>query len=267
MTVSVIVAAAGKGERFGGKQNKILEKVSGRPMFLVALELFANRDDVRQTILVVHPDDDAMIKERFGGNLGFMGVQIVTGGPQRTDSIRNALAKVDPAADLVAVHDAVRPCVSQLWLDSVFAEADRTGAAILAYPVHGTLKKVATSTRTEKGPQATLGGEPIPGMAAKARKVHQITETVSRNELWEAQTPQVFRRDILIAAYETADGAATDDAALVEAAGHAVHIVMGDPRNIKVTTRGDLALASAVIGTLPRPKPKRDSNPFAEAQW
>jgi len=267
MKVSVIVAAAGKGERFGGKQNKVFEKVDGRPLFLVTLELFANRDDVCQTILVVNRDDEAMVKERFGGNLGFMGCQIVTGGAERTDSIRNALAHVDEQADLVAVHDAVRPCVSQLWLDEVFAEADRTGAAILAYPVHGTLKKVETSTRTEDGPQAMLGGEPVAGMAAKARKVRRITETVSRAELWEAQTPQVFRRDLLTSAYAAADQSATDDAALVETAGHPVHIVMGDPRNIKITTYGDLKLASAVIRTLPKPKVKRDGNPFGEAQW
>lgn len=267
MKVSVIVAAAGRGERFGGKQNKILAKVAGRPMFLLTLELFANRDDVCQVILVVNGDDEALIKERFGSNLGFMGVQVVTGGAARTESIRNALALVNEEADLVAVHDAVRPCVSQLWLDSVFAEADRTGAAILAYPLHGTLKKVQTSTRTAGGAQATLGGEPVPGMDAKAKKVYQITETVCRDGLWEAQTPQVFRREVLTAAYEQATEAATDDAALVEASGHAVHIVMGDPRNIKVTTRGDLALAAAVIGTLPKPKPKRDGNPFGEAQW
>jgi 2-C-methyl-D-erythritol 4-phosphate cytidylyltransferase len=127
-----------------------------------------------------------------------------------------------------------------VWIDSVFAEAEKTGAAILACPVHGTPKKVSD------------GGV--------------IDETVPREELWEAQTPQVFRRDLLLAAYRDARSA-TDDAALVEAAGHPVSVVMGDPRNIKITTRGDLALAAAVIGTLPRPKPKGGGHPFAEAQW
>ncbi|NLF32151.1 MAG: NTP transferase domain-containing protein [Planctomycetes bacterium] len=267
MKVSVIVAAAGSARRFGGKRNKIFEKVDGRPMFLRTLELFVNRDDVCQTLLVISPDDEAEMKERFGGNLGFMGVRIVLGGPQRTDSIRNALACVDDQADLVAVHDAARPCVSPLWIDAVFAEAERTGAAILACPVHGTLKKVRTTTREPDGPIPMLGGEPLPGTAIRRPKDHQIVQTVSRDELWEAQTPQVFSKKILMDAYAKAADAATDDAALVEAMGRTVHVVMGDPRNVKITVPGDLAVASALIQTLPKPKPKRDAHPFSEAQW
>lgn len=267
MKVSVIVAAAGSGQRFGGKRNKIFEKVDGRPMFLRTLELFANRDDVCQTILVIRSEDEAEVTERFGGNLGFMGVRVVTGGRQRTDSIRNALACVDEAADLVAVHDAARPCVSPLWIDAVFAEAERTGAAILACPLHGTLKKVRTTTRRPDGPVPMLAGEPLPGAAIKQRKDHQIIDTVPRDELWEAQTPQVFFKQVLMDAYAKAPDAATDDATLVEATGTPVHVVVGDPRNLKITVPRDLAVASAMIKTLPKPKPKRDANPFGEAQW
>ncbi|MFW6155109.1 MAG: IspD/TarI family cytidylyltransferase [Planctomycetota bacterium] len=267
MKVSVIVAAAGSGRRFGGKRNKIFERVDGRPMFLRTLELFVNRDDVCQTILVIRDEDEAEVTERFGGNLGFMGVRIVTGGAQRTDSIRKALACVDEQADLVAVHDAARPCVSALWIDAVFAEAERTGAAILACPVHGTLKKVRTTTRRGDGPVPTLGGEPLPGTAIKQRKDREIVETLPREELWEAQTPQVFARQALMDAYANAADAATDDAALVEASGRTVHVVMGDPRNLKITVPRDLAAASAMIKTLPKPKPTRDANPFGEAQW
>ncbi len=267
MKVSVIVAAAGSGRRFGGKRNKIFEKVDGRPMFLRTLELFVNRDDVCQTILVLRDEDTAEVTERFGGNLGFMGVRVVSGGERRTDSIRNALACVDEQADLVAVHDAARPVVSQVWIDAVFAEAERTGAAILACPVHGTLKKVRTTTRQSDGPVPTLGGEPLPGAAIAKRTDRQIVRTVPREELWEAQTPQVFARKVLLDAYAGAPDAATDDAALVEAAGTTVHVVVGDPRNLKITVPSDLAAASAMVKTLPRPKPKRDMNPFGEAQW
>jgi len=237
--VSVIVPAAGSGVRFGAKENKIFQRIKGQPVFIRTLELFTNRDDVVQVQLVVSPADLADMKERFGGNLGFMGVSIVAGGAQRTDSVRNALANVRDDADLVCVHDAVRPCVSSLWVDAVFAQAEKTQAAILAYPIHGTLKKVADKV---------------------------ITETVPRVDLWEAQTPQVFGRDLLRLAYQTATGA-TDDAALVEAMGHPVSVVMGDPRNIKITTPGDLALAEAVIDSLPKPKPKGGDHPFDEARW
>jgi 2-C-methyl-D-erythritol 4-phosphate cytidylyltransferase len=239
--VSVIVAGAGAGKRFGGKRNKIFERIKDQPVFIRALEVFANRDDVCQVQLVISPGDMAEMKSRYGGHLGFMDVTLVEGGPTRPESVRNALERVDEEGELVCVHDAVRPCVSQLWVDAVFAEAQKTGAAILAYPVHGTLKRVSGA--------------------------HVIDETASREDLWEAQTPQVFRKDVLIKAYTGQIEGVTDDAQLVEATGHAVSVVMGDPRNVKITTRSDLALAAAVIGTLPKPKLKGPTHPFAEAQW
>jgi 2-C-methyl-D-erythritol 4-phosphate cytidylyltransferase len=244
MKVSVIVAAAGRGTRFGGRRNKIFERLGGQPVFIRSLELFVNRDDVCQTILVINPDDRELIKERYAANIGFMGVKLVDGGPTRPDSVRNALAQVDQAADLVAIHDAVRPCVSALWIDAVFAEAAKTGAAILAYPIHGTMKKVSDAM--------------------------VVDETVPRAGLWQAQTPQVFKRSIILAAYAkaTADPrTVTDDAQLVEAIGQPVSVVMGDPRNVKITTPGDLALVEAVIDSLPKPKPKPTRGPFEEAQW
>ncbi len=238
--VSVIVAAAGAGKRFGGRQNKIFERIKGQPVFIRTLELFTSRDDVCQIQLVVSAEDMPAMKERFGGNLGFMGVALVQGGAQRSDSVRNALANVAADAELVCVHDAVRPCVSPLWVDAVFAQAQKSGAAILAYPVHGTVKKVGQG--------------------------NVVTSTLPREELWEAQTPQVFRKELLVKAYAGGQ-AATDDAALVEAAGQPVTVVVGDPRNIKITTPGDLAAAEAVIGTLPKPKPKFTGGPFDEARW
>jgi len=239
--VSVIVPAAGAGKRFGGKENKIFQRIKSQPLFIRTLELFTSRDDVIQTQLVAAESDIETLKSRYGGNLGFMGVKLVAGGARRSESVRNALANVDERADLVCVHDAVRPCVSQLWIDAVFAEAEKTGAAILAYPVHGTLKRVS------------------PGKI--------IDQTVPRADLWEAQTPQVFARNVILKAYQADVSAATDDAQLVEAAGHPVSVVLGDPRNVKITTPRDLAMAAAIIDTLPKPKPKGPSHPFAEAQW
>jgi 2-C-methyl-D-erythritol 4-phosphate cytidylyltransferase len=239
--ISVIVPGAGQGKRFGSKGNKIFQRVKDQPLFIRTLEAFTSRDDVCQVQLVVSAEDIEELKERFGGHLGFMGVTVTLGGKERPESVRNALAHVKDEADLVCVHDAVRPCVSPLWIDAVFKEAEKTGAAILAYPVHGTLKKVSGAM--------------------------VIDETVSRGGLWQAQTPQVFRKDVLIRAYQGKIEGVTDDAQLVEAIGHPVSVVMGDPRNIKVTTPADLALAAAVIDTLPKPKPKASSNPFDEAQW
>ena len=236
--VSVIVPAAGSGQRFGGQANKIFQRIKDKPIFIRTLEVFTNRDDVIQTQLVVSAADMDEMKERFGGHLGFMGVSLTAGGDTRAQSVRNALAKVTDEADLVAVHDAVRPCVSALWVDAVFTEAACTSAAILAYPIHGTLKKVSDQMVIDK--------------------------TVDREDLWQAQTPQVFKRELLLQAYASEVGGVTDDAQLVESLGHPVSAVMGDPRNIKITTPDDLALAEAVIDSLPKAKDKRPYHPFAE---
>ena len=104
-------------------------------------------------------------------------------------------------------------------------------------------------------------------MSPKAKKAWVIDETVARTSLWEAQTPQVFRRDLLIDAYAKAQGSATDDAGIVEATGVTVSIVHGDARNVKITTRKDLAMAAAVIGSLPKPKRSTEAHPFGEAKW
>ncbi len=241
--VAVIVPAAGSGERFGGGQNKIFAKIGTQPMFLRTLEAFSSRADVCKIILVCSAADMGDMKERYGGNLGFMGVCLVEGGQTRSQSVRNALAEVPDDAELIAVHDAARPCIAQPWIDAVFAEAAKTSAAMLAVPIHGTIKRVAESGVID----ATLPREEF-------------------NNLYEAQTPQVFSREILQKAYDS-DADATDDAGLVEAIGHPVSVVPGDPRNIKVTTPADLAFATAVIKTLPKPKEKRPFHPFQEGQW
>lgn len=241
---AVIIPAAGKGERFGGGENKIFARLDGRPIFLRTLELFINREDVCQTILVVSGGDMTEMKSRYGANLGFMGVQIAEGGARRFDSVRGALATVREDAEFIAVHDAVRPCAGGNMIDAVFAEAARTGAAILAAPLHGTIKRVSES-----------------GV---------IDTTVPRENLYEAQTPQVFRRELLLDAYANAPEDAqsiTDDALLVERMGHPVSVVKSDPSNLKITAREDITLANAILKARPAAKPVRKLGAFEEAQW
>lgn len=264
--VAVIIPAAGAGRRFGAKGNKIFERLRGQPIFIRTLEAFTCRSDVCQVQLVVSSDDMAEMKSRYGGNLGFMGVSLVEGGATRSDSVRNALAKVDASADLVAVHDAVRPCVAQPWLDAVFAAAERDGAAILAVPVHGTIKKARGESDERPEDAKTFAGFEDVLAKRQPRLRYVVTETLPRQELWEAQTPQVFRRELLEKAYATGDDA-TDDSHLVEKLGHPVTIVVGDVRNVKITTPADLHAAAAFIETLPKPKPKAPSGPFDEARW
>jgi 2-C-methyl-D-erythritol 4-phosphate cytidylyltransferase len=218
--VSVILPAAGSGKRFGVEANKIFQPLCGRAIFLRSIDLFAGRDDVCQILLVTSPGDAVELFERFGEELGALGVELVDGGAQRSDSVRNALARLDDGARFVCVHDAVRPCVAPGRIDAVFQAAAESGAAILACPLHGTIKKADPSG-------------------------HIIT-TVDREGLWEAQTPQVFDKDLLVEAYALG-GQATDDAEMVQRTGREVTVVPSDPNNIKITTQADLAFAEAII--------------------
>lgn len=241
--LSVIVVGAGAGTRFGGDENKIFAHVDGQPCFLKSLQLFVNRDDVVETLLVVSPGDLPQMKTKFSANLGFMGVKLVEGGAERRHSVAAGLAALGDSSDYVAIHDAVRPCVAAEWITAIVDEAVKSGAAIPATPVTATLKRVSAARIVE--------------------------ETVPRAGLWAAQTPQVFRRDLILAAYKAlpADAAPTDDAAVVERSGHAVTIVEGDPRNIKITTKGDLSLAGPILKTLPQPKRGGPMGAFEEAKW
>lgn len=240
--VAVIVPAAGAGKRFGGDVRKPFAQIDNRPVFIRTIELFVNRADVCQMILTVSPQDYEVVKEKYAANLMFMNIRLVQGGAERRDSVRAALAAVDDAAEFVCVHDAVRPCILEEWIDQVFEAAAQSGAAILATPLHGTLKRVRDG---------------------------KIAETVSREGLFEAQTPQVFRKDLLRSAYEALppDAAPTDDAQVVEMAGHVVTIVRGDARNIKITTPGDMVLAGAILKGMTRKAKPATGSPFNEAQW
>jgi len=240
---AVILPAAGQSSRFKDKEKKPFANLDGRAVWLRSAELFVARSDVCQCLIVIAPGDQELFKRRYGANLAFMNVQIVSGGAERFESVANALAQMKPEADFVAIHDAVRPCLTEEQVNTVFARAEKTGAALLGVPVSDTLKQV--------NPQ------------------NQVQATVSRQGMWLAQTPQVFRRDWLVEAYANRakhGKDTTDDAQLVEAAGHPVHVVEGAAGNIKITTKGDLFLAEAILKSMPKPKPKGPIHPFAEEE-
>ncbi|MCH7993764.1 MAG: 2-C-methyl-D-erythritol 4-phosphate cytidylyltransferase [Planctomycetes bacterium] len=147
---AVIIPAAGKGERFGGREKKTFAKLGGKPLFIQTIQLFINRDDVCQTILAIAPEDMDTMKTRYAANLGFMGVKSVQGGKNRCDTVANAIEIVTDEADYIAVHDAARPCAADSMIDSVFAEAQKSGAAIPAIPITSTLKRVSQSNVVEE---------------------------------------------------------------------------------------------------------------------
>jgi 2-C-methyl-D-erythritol 4-phosphate cytidylyltransferase len=242
---AVILPAAGQSSRFRDKEKKVFANLDGRAVWLRSAELFVTRDDVCQCLIVIAPEDIETFKRRYAANLAFLNIQIVEGGKHRFDSVANALAKLKDDAEFVAIHDAARPCVTRELIDSVFTRAAKDGAAMLAIPIGDTLKQ-------SDGKDCVLA-------------------TVARDNLWLAQTPQVFRRDWLVPAYANRaklGNAVTDDAQLVEAAGHVVRLVPGSTTNIKMTTKEDLFLSEAILKSRPKPKGTGPIHPFAdEAKW
>ncbi len=238
-TFAVILPAAGRSSRFKDPHyKKPFVPLENRAVWLHSAERFVNRDDVKQLIVVIAPEDREEFLAKFAANTAILGIEVVEGGQTRSDSVAKALARVRPDIDFVAIHDAARPCLANEWIDKVFAAAEETGAAMLAIPVRGTLKRVQAGV---------------------------IVETVDRQDLWEAQTPQVFRRQWLLDAYaQRGDLVATDDALLVERLGHPVTIVEGSPINLKVTTKEDLRLAQQALKALPKPKLLGPAHPFAD---
>jgi 2-C-methyl-D-erythritol 4-phosphate cytidylyltransferase len=243
-SVGVIICAAGASSRFGGKRKKPFVDVAGRAAFLRSVEIFTSRDDVKQVLLAIAPEDEELVTVKWGPNLKFYDVQICFGGAERFDTVTKALELIKDNVDLIAVHDAVRCCVTKKWIDDCFAAAAKTGAAMLACPVSATIKKV---------------------------KDNIITETVDRSGLYEAQTPQVFEASLLRKAYDNLKNLdaskISDDSQLVEALGHKVSIVETDSSNIKITQKNDIAIAQAIIKSRPKPKPKGYVGPYAEAEW
>jgi 2-C-methyl-D-erythritol 4-phosphate cytidylyltransferase len=230
-TFSVILAAAGQSRRFSRTDSgKSIDKpflkkpfvlLKNKPVWLHCAEKFMNREDILQLIIVVSPDDMTWFFHYYSEEIDRLLLLVVAGGKERADSIRNALAVVRNNIDYVAIHDAARPCVLPSEIDAVFRQAQADGAAMLAAPIVGTIKRVHEG---------------------------RVVETVNRTNLWEAQTPQVFRRDILLTAYgKTEYIASTDDSQLVEKAGYPVSIVFSERSNIKITTQTDLTLAEAIL--------------------
>jgi len=220
----VIIAAAGASSRFGGGEKKQFEDLAGRAVFIRATEPFLAREDVGGIVVTVGAEDLERIRMRWGSHLGFHGVKLTAGGPLRVDSVAAGFEQLPPDCDYVAVHDGARPLIDPDVIEKVFREAVASGAALVAVPLTSTLKQVDESKL--------------------------VVATPSREDLWLAQTPQVFRRDLYaaaLAARGSFQGALTDDAQLVEATGQHVAVVMGSPDNFKITTAADLAMARQLL--------------------
>ena len=221
MHVSAIIAAGGRGERLGGLVAKPLRTIGDRTILERSLEPFELSDRVDEIVVVLRPD---MLSSPPPSLAAFCTpLRIVPGGMRRQDSVAAGLGAVTPTTDIVVVHDAARPfCPVELIAETIDA-AFESGAAIAALPARDTVKE---------------------GQVDQGTGLGFITATLERERLFLAQTPQAFRLDVLQDVVRLGRGVeATDEAVLVERAGHRVRLIEGDPRNIKVTTNADLALA------------------------
>lgn len=225
MHVSAIIAAGGRGARFGGDRPKQLLTLAGLPILQRSIDAFLRSPLVHDVVVALSRDLFAAPPEYL--RRGDRRIDLVEGGERRQDSVANAFARVVDRADVVVIHDAVRPLVSVDLIRRTIEAAAETGAAIAAVRAQDTVKRGDAS-----------------GL---------ITATLPRDEIFLAQTPQAFRTSVLRDALAAAGGgiSVTDEAALAERAGHRVKLVDGDPRNLKITTSDDLAMAERLMNAIP----------------
>ncbi|HEX3352677.1 MAG TPA: 2-C-methyl-D-erythritol 4-phosphate cytidylyltransferase [Terriglobales bacterium] len=240
MKVVVIIPAAGLGTRMvpaseaKGKKTSATKQffeLGGTPILIHTLRKFAASPEVSEIYVALRANEIAAFRLRLQNeakDLGLKTIVVVEGGEHRQQSVANAMAAVSAAPDdIVLVHDAVRPFVTAEIIHEVIAAAQKYGAAIAGMPAMDTVKQVE---RTSEGAL--------------------ITATVPRERVVMAQTPQGFRYGVLKQSFDeaTADGfLGTDEASLVERSGHRVAVVMGSPRNIKITTPADMELAEFIL--------------------
>jgi len=220
--VTAIIAAGGRGSRFGGTKPKQLLMLGGRPILQRSVEAFTRSAAIDQVIVAL--PSELVADPPLYLVSGAPRVTVVEGGGRRQDSVARAFATVDSRTDVVVIHDAARPLVSADLIRRTIDAAARYGAAIAALPARDTVKR--------------------------ADAQHMIAGTLPRQQIYLAQTPQAFRSDVLRAALARSSPSsdATDEAMLAEEAGHHVRLVDGDPRNLKITTPDDLAMAESLLG-------------------
>jgi len=227
MKASAIIVAAGSGVRLGSDVPKAFVKIAGRTMLSYSLATIREVTSISEVVITIPEGFETAARAEVAASGLGLPVKITPGGIERQDSVRIALALTSAESELVIVHDAARPLASPEIFDACLTAATRTGAAIAAIPVSDTLKRV-----TDRA----------------------ITATIARANLWQAQTPQAFRRNVLIDAHNRAvtdNVVATDDAGLVERTGAPVEVVEASTTNLKITTPSDLSIVEAILASRP----------------
>ncbi|HIN84489.1 MAG TPA: hypothetical protein EYM90_06285, partial [Phycisphaerales bacterium] len=217
-------------------------------LLLRTVEFFTKREDVQEIIVAGPENDFPSFQERFGPALSFHGVIIAEGGSTRSITVKNALSKVSETIDIVVVHDAARPAITNALFDALLVACATFPAVAPALQINGTLKR--TGNKAESVADEDAIADSILGADSQTSiEAFKVEETVDRANLWEMQTPQCFELSLLKRAYSNNDiENCTDDAQVVEKIGEPVYLINGDSRNIKVTTLEDFQLVKAILG-------------------
>ena len=224
LVCGAVIVAAGKGRRMGTKVSKQFLPLRGKEILAHTVECFEASEDVDEIVLVTGEESLGDVEE-MKREYGWKKITAITaGGKERQDSVRNGLEKLSPKTEIVLIHDGVRPFVTKTMIRESAREAKKMGACIIGVPAKDTIKVCSAE-----------------GIALN---------TPDRSTLWQIQTPQTFRKDLILSAYEQAEREGfrgTDDASLAEHSGFAVKVIMGSYRNIKITTKEDLIMAEAFL--------------------
>ncbi len=223
MKVAALIVAAGLSERLAAKTRKPFIKIGNKAILEYSLDIFIKFPAIKEIIIAVNKLDLDKTKKLCIKYKSIKSIKVICGGKKRTDSVYNALSNVDQENDYVLIHDAARPFITRKLIEQVLFNAGKYDAAVCGVKVTSTIK------RSDKG--------------------NFISNTIDRDNLWEIQTPQVFKKVLLAKAYKAIDlkKEHTDDASLVEVLSKRIKIVPTNKQNIKVTTPDDLLLAKSII--------------------
>jgi 2-C-methyl-D-erythritol 4-phosphate cytidylyltransferase len=219
--LGAVIVAAGTSQRMAGT-NKLFVPLSGKPLLSWSVDTCQGCSLVDQ-IAVVLNDDDLARGQKLKEESGWSKVALCRGGARRQDSVREGLRQITDC-EWVMIHDGARPFLTRNLIAEGLSAVQKTGAAVAAVPVKDTIKLAADQGVVE--------------------------QTLQRDRLWAAQTPQIFSFDMIVNAYQHLRAETTDDAAAVERLGHKVKLYMGDYKNIKVTTAEDLALSHLIAKSI-----------------
>lgn len=224
MKIAAVIAGGGRGKRMGSKENKLFIEIGGTPLLLLTIKVFDSVDIIDEMVITVPADEiertKALIEKHAAGKVA----RVIAGGPTRQSSVSNGIQALAPDTDIVVIHDGARPFITKEIIMRAVGSLEGCKAVVVGMPVKDTIKTVDSS--------------------------EVVVNTIDRNLLWQAQTPQVFDAELIKNAYVLAQKSgfeATDDASLVERTGERVKMIRGSYENIKVTTPEDIIIAEAIL--------------------